>query len=125
MRSIEGMEKAKSILGNFSFSEFCIVRELRYYEASESSGSAQNIDLHLETVGRKPNYRIKLVFLQVSGFRLDGFGGGKFSITGLNISDVSDRQWNGINWEVSDFESNAIEFRSFAATIESVEPVDQ
>jgi len=125
MRSIEGMEKAKSILGNFSFSEFCIVRELRYYEASESSGSVQSIDLHLETAGRKQNYRIKLVFSQVSGFRLDGFGGGQFRITGLNISDVSDRQWSGINWEISDYENNALEFRSFAAAIESIKPIDQ
>lgn len=123
MNSIAGIENAKKVLGDFAFSEFCVVRELRYYEAPENSASAQNIDLVIESTGRISNYRMKMIFAKVSGLKLEGFGGGKFRITGLNISNVSSRQWDGVNWEVNDFEGIAIEFQSFSALVVSVEQV--
>ena len=123
MKEIVGIEKAKQILGNFQFSEFSVVRELRYYEVPVDSSWIQMLDLVIESTGRTPNYRMKLVFSKVCALRLEGFGGGQFRITGLGISEVSGRQWEEINWEVYDYEANAVQFYSSSASIEQIDPI--
>jgi hypothetical protein len=117
MRQVHGFSKAVEMLGDFDFSEFRIVRELRFYE--DDTGHPR-VDLVVESDDRNPNYRLNLTFGGVSGLRLDGFGGQETRVTGLEIADVADRQWEGITWEISDFENAALTFRAASARLVSI-----
>ena len=123
MRTTTGFDQAAKVLGEFRFSEFRIVRELHFYETRDDSGQTQNIDLVVESEDRNPNHQLKLTFCGVAGLRLDDFGGGQTRVIGLDIVDVTEKQWEGIFWEVLDFENNAMEFRAKTAEIVSVSPV--
>jgi len=123
MRSIMGFEKAVKVLGEFQFSEFRIIRELCFYETCDESGRNQNIDLIVESEGRNPNYQLKLTFCGVAGLRIDDFGGGQTRVIGLDIVDASEKQWEGVFWEVLDFENNAMEFRAKSVELTSITPV--
>jgi hypothetical protein len=114
MRDIVGFEKARQVIGEFRFSEFPIIRELRFYEDEQQK---QCIDLVIESDGREPNYRMKLTFVEISGLRVDNFGGGQTRIIGLDVVNVAERQWERVCWEVVDFENNALEFRANSAEI--------
>jgi hypothetical protein len=123
MNNITGFDQAEKKLGKFRFSEFRIVRELRFYEILHRSGLSQNVDLIVESEDRNPNYRLKLTFSGVTGLKLDNFGGGQTRIIGFDIVDIAERQWEEIRWEVLDFENNTIEFRAKNAEIVSVIPL--
>src|SRR5687768_15639060 len=120
MKKILGFETANQVLGEFRFSEFRIVREVHFYEVPDESRRRQNIDLVVESEDRHPNYRMQFTFCDVSGLRIDGFGGGETRIIGLDIVNIAEKQWEGISWEIIDFENNAIEFRANTAEIISV-----
>lgn len=123
MNRIAGFEKATKVLGEFHFSEFRLVRELRYYEKSSESDRCQTIDLIVESEGRTPNYQLKLTFCGAAGLRIDDFGGGQTIISGLDIVDISERQWEGCVWEVIDYENDAFAFRAKSVELVSVTPV--
>lgn len=124
MRNITGFDKATEILGEFRFAEFRVIRELRYYETRDDSGRTQRIDLIIECEDRAPNFQMKITFGGVADLRLEGFGGGPTRIIGLDVVDAADRQWEGVSWEVLDFENNSMEFRSKTAEILSVTLVE-
>ncbi|MFZ5876325.1 MAG: hypothetical protein ACOYXU_07940 [Nitrospirota bacterium] len=123
MALIEGIDRARDILGEFRLSEFRIVRELHFYESHRESNLIQNIDMVVESEDRSPNYQMKFTFSGVSGFSISDFGGGQTRVIGFDVKDVSDRQWEGVSWEVIDFENNAIRFLSKTADIVSVNRV--
>ena len=123
MRNITGFDKVTKMLGEFRFSEFRIIKELHFYETHDEFGQTQKIDLTIESEDRTPNYQLKLTFCGIAGLRLDDFGGGQTRIIGLDIVDATEKQWEGVLWEVLDFENNAMEFRAKTAEIVSVAPV--
>ncbi len=123
MTAIIGYEQAAKILGEFRFSEFLIVRELRFYETPSGSSPTQNIELIVECERRSPNYRLELRFSGVSGLKLQHFGGGQTRIIGLDILDVSQKQWEGISWEVIDYEHDDLAFFAKTAEIVSIAAV--
>jgi hypothetical protein len=118
MNDITGLDQAYKRIGKFKWNEFRIIRELRFYEMVYGAG--QNIDLVVESEDRHPNYQLRLTFCDVSGLKLDDFGGGQTRIMGLEIVNITEKQWDGINWEVLDFENKIMEFRSKTAEIVSV-----
>jgi hypothetical protein len=121
MTRIIGYEKALDILGQFQFCEFVIVRELRFYEnPTKDSGQMSYIDLLVETENRPRNYQLKLTFSGVSNFMLRDFGGVPTRIVGLDIINVTDRQLEGIFWEIVDFEDGDLGFCAATAEIVSV-----
>lgn len=117
---IKNFDKAKHALGDFQFSEFRIVREFRFYETA--SKSIYNVDMALESESRKQNYKLTLTFHQVSGLKIDNFGGGETRIIGFDIKDMSKNQWEGISWKISDYENNMIEFYAKMVEVISIDP---
>ena len=53
---------------------------------------------------------ISIKFIDVSGLQLNEFGGGINQLCRLDIVDVGHRQWDRINYEVWDFETETIRF---------------
>lgn len=123
MRKITGFDQAEKKLGKFQFSEFRIVREIRFYEMFNEFGLSQNVDLVIESEDRNPNYQIKLTFCGVSGLDLNHFGGGETRIIGLDIVDITEKQWENKHWEVLDYEDGVLKFRAKTAELISVIPV--
>jgi hypothetical protein len=119
MRRILGFSKAVEALGDFELSEFRIVRELRFYEI-ENEAQNPRVDLVLESDDRSPNYRLTLAFGGVSGLKIDDFGGPQTRVTGLEVVDIANRQWEGISWEIRDFENSALAFRAASAELTAV-----
>jgi hypothetical protein len=107
MSAIKGLEEAEKIFGLLNFSDFRRVRELRFLEQPEASES--QLTLVLESEGRSPNFLLSLRFEGVQNLKLS-FGGQLTQIIGFGITDISQRQWERLNWEVTDFENGCIHF---------------
>ena len=103
MSSIEGLDKAKARLGNFEFNEFRIIRRFCFYDLDRGSSSQKEIEIVLDSDRRNSNFSLTLRFGGVSGLRLAGFGGGETRIIGFDIQDISNKQWENLNWEIIDF----------------------
>jgi hypothetical protein len=125
MNTIAGIQKASSTLGKFEFSEFRIIRELHFSANACEGGASCNVDLVVESEDRTPNYQIKISFSGVSGLKCQGFGGGETRVAGLDVMDISGRQWEGLHWELVDFENDTLEFCAATAEIISVTPVSR
>src|ERR1041384_6237504 len=121
---MEGQDAAEAVLGRLSVSTYGSywirglydVIEFRLYK-SDDLDDGTILDMLMETEGRTPNYRVILRFGGVSQLRLaseESFGGGTAKavgrISGLDIKDISDRQWEGIRWDIGDYEDSAISF---------------
>ena len=108
--------------GSSSLDQFRIVRQLDFYEEiDEKTGKLlQKMKLVLDSENLNPNYRVTFVFSEISGLRLEGFGGGETRILGFAIDRISLRQWEGLNWQVSDFEGGAIELFCKSAEVTSI-----
>jgi hypothetical protein len=107
MPAIKGLEAAEKILGPLKFFHFRRVRELRFLE--QPGASESQLDLFVESQDRSPNFLLNLRFRGVQNLKLT-FGGQLTQIIGFDISDISQRQWDRLNWEVTDFENGRIHF---------------
>ena len=119
MSKILGFEKAVAIVGEFKFSEYRKVLELRFYQDAEVP-SAYNVDMVLESEQRGATYRLFLRFKGVTSLKVSDFGGAETRVIGLDIVNISDRQWDGVRWEVIDYEHDALHFYAGTAEIVSV-----
>lgn len=50
------------------------------------------------------------MFTAARDFRFAEAGGRETRILGLDVADVSARQWEGANWEITDYEDDEIRF---------------
>lgn len=120
MKTITGYKEAAKIIGSFHFHEFCILRELRYYFELEQESVVAIVDLVMESKNRVPNYRLNYRFKGVTNLyiNINGLGGG-LEIEGFDIVDISDRQLEGLSWQIIDFENREIDFHCKSTEIMS------
>ncbi len=116
MSAIVGIEKIREILPQFTFHHFRILREFRFYKESEEEGVVQKVNVILESESLSPNYRLLVCFGHVRGVRINDFGGGETRLVGFDVIDISDRQWDSIEFQVVDFENKMMEL--FCKTVE-------
>lgn len=64
-----------------------------------------------------------LRFDGVSALRIAGVGGALIQITGFDVTDISDRQWEGKHWEIEDFENGVLHFYAASVSIVAIEDV--
>jgi hypothetical protein len=69
-----------------------------------------DVTLTLESDNLPTNCQITVLFRGVRDFRFVEVGGRQTRITGLEVRDISDRQWEQLRWEVVDFEDDSIRF---------------
>lgn len=132
LSEVIGYDKAREILGEFSFYEFRLLRELQFHSGDEGN----ELMLVMETDFRTPRYLMKLSFKRVVCLRIgteDGIAGFYddsrqsyylATISGFVIVNISDRQWEGLHWEVADFEDDEIHFYCKSVEIVSVTQVE-
>jgi hypothetical protein len=108
MAVIKGLAGAKSKIGEFSFCEFRRVRELRFSEIREGERTSYNLYLTVVADDRTPQASLRIELTGVCELSVSGFGNAPTRIIGLDIEDISNRQWEGIAWELVDFENEDI-----------------
>jgi hypothetical protein len=93
-----------------------LIESLELKSAGELTGSTLTIEaLFQPRVDSWPNFdekmfRVTIAFDDVSNFSLKDFGGGPVQIMGFDILFVGDRGFEGINYEVEDYEDGRIHF---------------
>lgn len=106
MANILGIKKVNDLLGDFEFHEFCIVDELRVFCAN----GELCIKMFLRTENRQPtNFSLEVLFKGVVNANIQPFQNALgIRIMDLDIIDISDRQLEGLFWQINDFEENSI-----------------
>ena len=62
----------------------------------------------MECRDREPQFSLTVDFSGVQRMRISEFGCPMMRVIGLYIKDIGDRHWEGIRWEIGDYENNEI-----------------
>ena len=118
-RAIEGLDKAKAVLGDFSWMDFTAVRRFSL-DCRDETYRVFDIDLVLESERRSGgNYSLHLRFRDVSGLSLTA----THQIAGLTIENIADRQWERKNWQIGQIEDTTLEFCAADVSVISLTPL--
>jgi hypothetical protein len=120
---VQGFSKIESITGRASFFGFTKVVSLTFESQDDLFPLSSSISLVLQTAKPRGNFRVQLRFTGVINFELRQFGG-YTQILGFDVLDVSDRQWDGIKFEVIDNEDQKFHFLCETAEVEYVENIE-
>lgn len=115
---VDGIEKLTSVSPKSSLLDFRTVKSLRFCQ--EESGAA--IELEMISGPPGPELVMRLRFTGVVGLRLEGFGSLETRIMGFDVVDIRDKGWEGLFWDVLDYEDDTFNFYAKTAEIVSVEP---
>jgi hypothetical protein len=107
MRTVPGYVLAEQRIGQFQLSHFCRVRALTF---EGDFHRAAVVRLSVATEDRQINWQLTLAGVGVQDLQVNGWGGAETRITGLQCVDIRDRQWEGLEWEVSDYQGGMIKF---------------
>ncbi len=83
-------------------------------------------NIKMEFKNREKNTRAEALLQHIQNLQIDSISSGFLMITGLEFFSIRDRGWEGLNWEIHDYEKGIISFycrdieilRSFNSTIE-------
>ena len=106
MNVIPGIERIKVIEPEFKLFFLKRIHKMIFSYDDES----YNLNLVISTIDQQENLWVEIEFIYVSNLTIDGFGGGDFLLNGFDILNISDRNWEALNWEVVDFENNSFNF---------------
>jgi len=104
MEHIRGIGKLKAYSPSLSIDQFRILRRFTL----EHEGRYATIHCQLATVQFDPPLAMDLRFDRVSGVKIDGWGGSQSGIGGFAVIDISGKGWEGIAWEVIDYEEGQV-----------------
>ena len=80
-----------------------------------SRGDEFDLVMSLRTRPDRTSIQIRLKFVSVTNLRIKNFQGRGFTMQGFDIICIKDRQWDGVAYEIVDFEDGCIGF--FAADV--------
>jgi hypothetical protein len=132
MGTIKNTEIAVRIIGRWHPSDMAIVRALHYQVLQDRSSASLEIEFIAnrrdQAVGGWPSanspwYTLVIRFEGVRDLQLKQFGGGETQIMGFDVTDISDRSWEGINYLVEDYEDGRLRFICKDVEILKVEPI--
>ena len=115
MNKVTGCKEISAQLGEFTFREFSLLKNFCFY--SEKDNNKNVLEVELQTEERDPNFEIKLQFSGVTNLKINEFGNDVTRIIGFDIQDVKNNQWEGIAWEVLDYEEDRLHFYAKTARI--------
>ena len=130
MRTIKGIELVESALGRWNPSD--LVRIVDFQYVFDQITLAWNVNITAEFQKRNPNgpwpllntkaFVVKICFMKVDDLHVDirrvNFD---FQVVGFDITDISDRGMEDLNFFIEDYEDNVIQFYCKDITIESVD----
>ncbi len=120
MQPIEGYDKVRQHWPEFKFNYLSEINEM----VLRCSEGKSRLDLTMSSARRLPGYSVTLRFSGVSALNISDFGSALIQVMGFDVSDISDRQWEGINWEVYDFENGALRFYAESVVIVNIEKIE-
>jgi hypothetical protein len=94
-----------------ALSEFQILDEFLL----TSNGDEFDLVISLRTRMERPSVQIRLKFVAITNLHMKDFQGRGFTIQGFDITCIKDRQWEGVGYEIVDYEDGCIGF--FAAEV--------
>jgi len=134
MRTIKGMELVESVMGRWNPSD--LVRIVDFQYVFDRIDLTWNVNIEAEFQKRDPTsswpspndpvFFIKMCFVKVRSLHVDirnsmfGDQNGDFQVVGFNITDISDRGMEDLNFFIEDYESDMIQFYCKDIVIESV-----
>ena len=121
---ILGQSKLDSIFGAAGYAACSKVSSLSFFEDSQSTETSYSIILALETDRLDDNYRLRMRFTGVQDLKIREFGARPTQITGFDVIDIGDRQLEGMNFEVTDYENGVIHFFCKTASVDDIERID-
>lgn len=121
MQPIEGYDKVRQLWPDFQFNHLSEVNEM----VLRCSEGQSRLELTISSDWRETDYSVTFRFAGVSARTINDVGGGLIQVIGFDVSDISDRQWEGINWEVYGCEDQALHFYAESVTIVNIEKVER
>lgn len=118
-KTMTGIER----LGNRKLYHFSHVVALVFEEYPVKNGASYSVRLSMQADEEGKRVVATMLFLGVTELKLQSFGASITQITGLDVVDVSDRQLEGISFQVTDYEHGVIEFFCASAEIIRVETI--
>lgn len=124
---VQNAALAESIMGRWSPSDLAFVERIELGMESNSGSKMRIVGLFqirrdpAWPVLEEPMHRVTIEFNGVSGLRLQGFGGGYAQVMGFDIHSIADRGWDGIAFEVEDYEDGKIKFYCGSVKVVEVE----
>ncbi len=118
--AMRGVHRIQEVAGKLFLHELTVIREFSVRRDMDWDRPEFVAVMVMETKDRTPNIRVKLRFWDVRSLRIE-FASSYEGICGFDVRDISDRQWDGIRWEVLDFENEVIHFYCRDAQVDDVE----
>ena len=113
MATIKGIDKLTSRFPNVKLRDFRLIKILKFSLTEEGS----QIECLISNEEEGGNLEILLRFYDVSGIKIIDLQGKDSFIQGFDIKDIRDRGWEGINWQVIDYEDDRINWYSKEAEL--------
>ena len=116
MREMKGLADVEFRIGRLSrdrtgsaldLCRFPWLRQCCLREAFSEDQVVSRLDLVVESSHLTPPCRLRIILWGAKSLRLNSVSVGS-TITGLEIVDISDRQWESIHWELGDYENSMI-----------------
>jgi hypothetical protein len=132
MQRIANTELAVQVIGRWNPADIAFVRSLQYEVTDDPPASALEIEFIAIRREMAPNgwpfagapyYRVRMRFQGIRNLQLKGFGEYPPQMVGFEITDISDRGWERIQFQVEDYENDRLSFWCEDAAIVAVEPV--
>ena len=117
--AMRGAHLIQEVAGKLLLHELRVIREFSVRQDLSCGSPALAVAMVMETDGRTPDVRVKMTFSHVSSLRVE-IPGSEARIIGFDVRDISDRQWEGIRWEVLDFEDEILRFYCRHAQVDEV-----
>lgn len=130
MMTIKGIELVESAMGRWNPSDLVRITDFQY--VFDPIGSYWNVNLEAEFQKRTPTeswpsrnaevFVLKMRFMKVYGMHVDIRNSrfGDFQVVGFDITDVSDRQMEDLNFFIEDYESDMVEFYCKDIIVDSI-----
>jgi len=125
-------EAVVNVVGRWAPSDVAFIRSLYY--AAQSAANPSEIHLECVLIRRDttkggwptedaPRFKLDLRFIGITDLRIREFGAAETQIMGFSIIDVSDRGWEGVNYEIEDYENDRIHFLCRQVEVVGVSPL--
>lgn len=130
MAKIENTDIIKKIIGRWHPGDLALIKNIKYLSQNEESDSEIIIDALFQKKERahsswpsnqQPWYSVSIQFVGIKNFKIKGIGSSPKQVMGFDIIDITDKGWEGSNFQIEDYEDGVIEFYSKKVRILSAE----
>ena len=121
---IQNCKQAVDVLGINFINNFNKMQDLHYYFAHEGGARISAMEMVLDSGKDEGKYRIKLRFEHISNLKISNFGGNEVLFEGFDLIDISNDQWEDVNFQVMDYEDDTINFYCKSVTMLSFSAIE-